>query len=156
MKITALEEYGLRCLLQLARSGKLGLSISEIAKREGLSTEYVSKITAILRKGSLIASKRGLKGGYYLTHMPHEITLSQVQKVLGDMLFGDQFCGQHAGQQNICVHEENCSVRSVWSVVDKYIGTIMEQVTIADLLNPELIARKKIEAVVAASVQHGE
>ena len=42
MRISAVEEYGLRCLLDLARQGSGGqLSISDIAEREGLSAYFI-------------------------------------------------------------------------------------------------------------------
>lgn len=67
MKITAQEEYGLRCLLRFARTGtEAVLTISEIAAAEGLSVPYVAKLLAILRQGGLIESVRGRSGGYRL------------------------------------------------------------------------------------------
>ena len=45
MKLTAIEEYGLRCLLQMARHEDAGsLSVPEIAEKEGLSEAYVGKL----------------------------------------------------------------------------------------------------------------
>ncbi len=52
MHLLAQEEYGLRCLLQVARhSGSHPLTISEIAQAEGLSPEYTAKLMRALRKG---------------------------------------------------------------------------------------------------------
>ena len=50
MKITAQEEYGLRCLLRLARAAEEGhsLTIPEIAAAEGMSPPYVAKLLAVL------------------------------------------------------------------------------------------------------------
>src|SRR5207237_7154557 len=51
MKITAQEEYGLRCLLCLARAyGGQPLTIPEIAASENLSQPYVGKLLAVLRQ----------------------------------------------------------------------------------------------------------
>jgi DNA-binding transcriptional ArsR family regulator len=77
MKVTAQEEYGLRCLVQVARGHAQGrsLSITEIAQGEGLSTPYVGKILAVLRKGGLVTAARGRSGGYTLTRNPRAITL---------------------------------------------------------------------------------
>jgi Rrf2 family iron-sulfur cluster assembly transcriptional regulator len=55
MRISAVEEYGLRCLVALARKGPDSqLSISEIAELEGLSVPYASKLLAILRRAGLV------------------------------------------------------------------------------------------------------
>jgi len=60
MKISALEEYGLRCMMQLARCapGK-SITIGEIAGREGLSVANVRKLMMILREARLVQSVRG-------------------------------------------------------------------------------------------------
>ena len=51
MKFSAQEEFGLRCMLQIARLGPDGsLTIPEIAKNEGMSTTHVAKLLMILRK----------------------------------------------------------------------------------------------------------
>ena len=44
MHLSAQEEYGLRCLVQLARhEGEEPMRIQDIARAEGLSSEYVAK-----------------------------------------------------------------------------------------------------------------
>src|SRR5262249_58819187 len=78
MKITAQEEYGLRCLLRLARADGHSLTIPEIAAVEGLSSPYVAKILAVLRQAGLIESVRGRAGGYRLAKSPAEIGLGSV------------------------------------------------------------------------------
>ncbi len=51
MQLLATEEYGLRCLLTLARRGPgQQLSVAEIAEMEGLSIPYASKLLSILLK----------------------------------------------------------------------------------------------------------
>jgi DNA-binding IscR family transcriptional regulator len=62
MKITSQEEYGLRCLMRLARAedGR-SLTIPEIAADEGLSFPYVAKLLAVLRQaGQQIAEFLGV------------------------------------------------------------------------------------------------
>ena len=51
MQLLAQEEYGLRCLLQVAQHrGEEPLSIQTVAEREGLSPEYAAKLMRALRK----------------------------------------------------------------------------------------------------------
>src|SRR5688500_19657157 len=81
MKISAQEEYGLRCLLQLARAGTMGqsLTLSQIAELEGISTANAGKLLWILSKAGLVQSTRGIKGGYSLAKPASEIRLNQVR-----------------------------------------------------------------------------
>ncbi len=66
MKISAHEEYGLRCLVQLARAEVDGesLTLNQIADREGLSVANAGKLMWILVKAGLVQSQRGANGGY--------------------------------------------------------------------------------------------
>src|SRR5262245_18829470 len=99
MKITAQEEYGLRCLLRLAQAGEgQSLTIPEIATKEGLSPPYVAKLLAVLRQAGLIESVRGRAGGYRLARVAASINLGAVLLVLGEPLFEEpSFCLEHAG-----------------------------------------------------------
>src|SRR3954470_15511369 len=88
MKITSQEEYGLRCLLQLARA-QGSLTIPDIAAAEGLSVPYVAKLLSVLRQAGLIDSERGRTGGYRLAGAPADVSLGQVLLVLGERLFDE-------------------------------------------------------------------
>src|SRR5215469_16076105 len=78
MKITSQEEYGLRCLMRLARvEDGHSLTIPEIAAAERLSPPYVAKLLSVLRQAGLIASVRGRTGGYHLTRPAAEVSLGE-------------------------------------------------------------------------------
>jgi Rrf2 family protein len=133
MKFSAQEEYGLRCLLQLARSGE-SMTIPEISKVEGMSSTHVAKLLMILRKEGFIVSTRGQSGGYMLARKPEEIVVGQVLEALGGKLYDGDFCNRHAGQLSICTHAVDCSVRSLWQVVQTAVDNVVNRLTLADLL----------------------
>lgn len=135
MKVTALEEYGLRCMILLARQDpdEAPLSISEISGREGLSVPYAGKLLMILRKGGLVTSSRGRQGGYNLTKPASRIYLREIFDALGEPLFGSSHCDRHAGGRESCVHNANCTVQHIWNSFDRFIGDILETVTLEDL-----------------------
>ena len=64
MKLTAHEEYGFRCLVQIGKRGPL--TIPEISEAEGISASYTAKLLRMLRRGGFITSARGKVGGYSL------------------------------------------------------------------------------------------
>ena len=67
MKLSAQEEYGLRCLLRLGMQPAQGsLTIAELSRLEGLSAPNVAKMMRLLRRGGLVLSARGKDGGYTL------------------------------------------------------------------------------------------
>lgn len=138
MKITAQEEYGLRCLLQLAR--QTSLTTAEIAAKEGLSTPYVGKLMTLLRHGELITSERGRSGGFRLAKPAEKISVAQVLDVLGERLFDDpEFCARYAGSETKgnCVHANACTLRSLWSTLHQLTHEVLKRVTIRDLVKQD-------------------
>jgi Rrf2 family protein len=134
MKFSAQEEYGLRCLLQIARNPDRTMTIPEISALEGLSPTHVAKLLMILRKGGFVASTRGQAGGYGLARAASEIKVDAVLAALGGKLYDDAFCSRHAGTNRICTHAVDCSVRSLWSAVQSAVDSVLGKLTIADLL----------------------
>ena len=136
MKITAQEEYGLRCLVQLARhQGPEPLTIAAIAEIEGLSIPYAGKLMTTLRQSRLVDSVRGRGGGYALTRPPEKISLVEALEGLGAPFFSQAFCEDHHGTSERCVHLEGCSIRSLWGVLGEIFDRVLRRTTLADLAN---------------------
>lgn len=134
MHLLAQEEYGLRCLLQVAKHrGSRPITIPDIALAEGLGPEYTAKLMRTLRRGELVASTRGAGGGYRLARPAAEITAWQVIQVLGSNFFPADFCESHPGLQRDCVHTPDCSVRALWSKLETTVRTLLESITVESL-----------------------
>lgn len=137
MKFSTTEEYGVRCLLQIARAGKNSMTIAEISAAEGLSEPNVAKILRLLRIDGVITSERGREGGYSLSMAPEEIVLGNVLAALGDRIIDDEFCHKHRGLRNFCVHSVDCSVISLWENVQTAVDSVLFSTKLADLLPRE-------------------
>lgn len=138
MKLSAQEEYGLRCLLYMARHGEdRSHSIPEISRAEGLSVPNVAKLMRILRLGGLVQSVRGQAGGYTLAKPAAEVTVSEVLGLLGGSFFNAHFCDRHAGLERNCAHTQDCSLRILWGAVQKSLDAILSRTTLRDLLRNE-------------------
>src|SRR2546423_2294722 len=121
MRLSAQEEYGLRCLLQVAREPEGALTTPQLAEREGLGAAHVHKLMRLLRRGGLVKSVRGRNGGYQLARPAEEIALGPVLAVLGGRLYGTDFCRQHKGVARVCVRHDDCSIRAVWMAIDQAV-----------------------------------
>ena len=138
MKITAQVEYGLRIMVRITRcEDEIGLSIRQLSVAEGLSKEYVAKLTRILRIKGLINSTRGHMGGYILTKPAAAITINDTLKALGGSFFDKKFCGSHAGMLTLCTNSVDCSIRSLWSVMQLTLDKLLDEVTLADMVKNE-------------------
>ena len=137
MRLTAQEEYGLRCLLQVAKQPDAAVTTPEIAEREGLSHAHVHKLMRLLRRGGLVKSVRGRKGGYQLARPPDQIDVGAALAALGDRFYTTEFCGEHAGNERTCVRNSDCSIRALWIAVDRAMQRALQSTKLSDLLRSE-------------------
>ena len=136
MKITALEEYGLRCMLALAkRWPNTSVTMPELSGMEGLSIPYIGKLMMILKQAGLVKAVRGRKGGYILSRSPEQIHLESVFMALGEPIYTSKHCDRYTGDSDFCVHGEDCNVRHMWQTFNNFIGDVLRNLTLADLIN---------------------
>ena len=75
--------YGLRALIDLGMNSENGrISLSSIAERNRISSQYLEQIFASLRRAGIIQSVKGSQGGYYLAKDPSEITVAEILHAL--------------------------------------------------------------------------
>ncbi len=133
MKITALEEYGLRCLVQLARrEGGRPVAAREIAEREGLTVEYVTQLLSRLRQAGVVRSVRGSRGGYLLVAPAATTTMGDVSRALGDPIL-ERLCASYTGTKPQCVHDGGCGILDFWTDVAGRVHSVLDEYTLADL-----------------------
>jgi Rrf2 family protein len=139
MKITALEEYGMRCMVLLARC-KPGqtMTLPDFKSREGLSIPYAAKLLMILKKAELVKAIRGRNGGYALSRPADKIVLKEIFDALGEPAFTSAHCEKHTGIFDICVHADDCKVRDIWKTFGNFIDQILDRITLADVVDGKL------------------
>ena len=137
MKISAQEEYGLRCLVQLATlKDEESLTLPQIAEREGISAANAGKLMWLLNKAGFVSAIRGTKGGYTLARPASEICLNEVIKVLDE----DQInahCDSYKGILESCVHKGDCGIRPVIVGLHEIVENALSQITLAQLVGEE-------------------
>lgn len=148
MKFSTTEEYGLRCMLQMAKKGEKGTTtLVELAQKENLTTAYVAKIMGTLRKGGLVQSLRGQSGGYQLARSPREINVNEVLEALSGKFFSkEEYCANSSKEHNLCIHSMDCSIRSLWTGLDKVLSQYLTHCRLSDLVVPEAEMEKALRA----------
>ena len=137
MKISAQEEYGLRCLVQLASLEKDGaLTLPQIAELEGISQSNAGKLMWLLNKAGFVQATRGTKGGYSLARPAVEIYLSEVIKMLEDDEITTH-CSSYTGVMDSCVHTGDCGIRSVIAGLHEIVQNALSNVTLEQLVGSE-------------------
>ena len=139
MKISAQEEYGLRCLVQLANlPGGESLTLPQIAELEGISTANAGKLMWLLNKAGFVQSTRGTKGGYLLARAASEIRLNEIIKVL-DADVVDKHCDSYTGVLDSCVHKGDCGIRPVIVGLHEIVENALSRITLAQLVGTESV-----------------
>lgn len=145
MKVTALEEYGLRCMVLLARSGSENpLTLPEFGAREGVSIPYAGKLLMILKKSGLVKAVRGRRGGYILAIPAEEISLKRVFEALGQPVFSANHCDRFSGENETCIHRGGCSVRNIWETFEGITSALLERITLSELASGNIEFLKEI------------
>jgi Rrf2 family protein len=108
MKFSIGVEYAIHCLLYMVNleDGK-SVGIRDLARFQGISETYLSKVYAKLSKSGIIKSIPGVKGGYALARSAEEITFwDVVESVEGSEPF---FQCAEIRQKNILLDKDNLS-----------------------------------------------
>ncbi len=147
MKISPVEEFGLRCALQLAMQPKgAALPASEISKREGISLQYVSKIMHLLKRGGLVSASRGIQGGFRLSKSPEGISLKEILGALKERPQTSSFCNKFKGNRHSCANRNGCRVRLVWDLLAYHVESVLAGLTLSDLASDTASSREKVLA----------
>ncbi len=147
MKVTSMEEYGLRCMLQLALAKTdEPVPVALVAENEGLSNEYAGKLLNLLRQAELVESIRGRNGGFVLARSPDEISLANILQVFSPELFDVEYCNRFTGAEDMCVHTTSCTLRPVWSTLSGMITHTLERITLMDLMCEESEMQEELNA----------
>ena len=139
MKLTSQEEYGLRCLLRVGREDAGdSLTIPELARAEGISEPNVAKMMRILRRGGFVNSTRGQSGGYALSR---PADADRGRRRPGHRSAAGSTSRRSATAtpacERLCTHMPDCSIRSVWRMVQQAVDQVLGKLTLKDLLKTE-------------------
>jgi FeS assembly SUF system regulator len=144
LRVSKLTDYATVVMTCLA-AGDGVMSAQALAERARLELPTVSKLLKQLAQAELVASTRGINGGYRLARSPERITIADVVTAMEGPI-GMTECSAHAGA---CGHEPHCGVRVNWQRINHAIAGALASVTLADMLHPPPKSRTTIPLRVA-------
>lgn len=136
MHIPAKVDYGMRALLELAviEGPATGESL---ANAQGLPPKFLAAILNDLRRSGMVASQRGLEGGYRLSKLPSEITVADVVRVLDGPLA--EVRGLRPEMTSYTGAAEH--LQDVWVAARASLRSVLEHVTLEDVVKGKLPPR---------------
>lgn len=155
MRITNKGEYGLRLAIRLARNYVTGeaMTTHDIATKERLPEEYVQKLLWELLRAGIIESRRGVKGGFLLARPPQEITARQIIWALEGGSF-EVACLRFMDGENRCMYLDlhDCGLRGLWVNIYKKVDELLQEATLALLIQEEDRVKERLWAVAGRKV----
>ena len=133
MQISARSDYALRALLTLAAADE-PMTAEELASAQSLPVAFLEAILTDLRRGGILASRRGRVGGYRFVRDPDEVTPADVIRVLEGPLAGVR--GERPEQTSYTDAAE--PLQQLWVALRANIRTVLEGVSIGQLARGQL------------------
>src|SRR5438445_9133121 len=139
-------DYALLILSFLHRK-PLGANARAIAQQFGLSRSFVANILKELCQKGLVASHRGVKGGYVLTRDAHTVTLAELLETVEEG-FRLAVCNpaHHAGD-GVCTLESVCTVKGPMAEVHRRLLEVLRGVTLAELFDSPAVGASPLPAL---------
>jgi len=83
ISITSKSPYALAALVELYWFGdRAPVPIAELARRRGIPVQFLEQLFATLRRGGVLRSQRGVKGGYSFARPAGEVTVLELVELL--------------------------------------------------------------------------
>ncbi|MBW4563794.1 MAG: Rrf2 family transcriptional regulator [Mojavia pulchra JT2-VF2] len=129
MEISCKSEYGILALLEMATHYQSGepQQIRQIAAQQNIPDRYLEQLLATLRRGGIIKSQRGAKGGYLLAREPWKITLYEIVECLEGL-------DVRTCQEDINLRTVDSSViEEIWQEACAAANSVLKNYTLRDL-----------------------
>lgn len=129
MELSCKTEYALLALLELAihYNEAEPLQIRQIAADQTIPDRYLEQLLATLRRGGLVKSQRGAKGGYLLARDPWKITLLEVVRCL------EGSDSKASEDETASRTVESAVVEEIWQEVHDTADEVLKRYTLQDL-----------------------
>ena len=140
MRFSRKTEYALRALFAIARAsqkdgGGGACRIEQISREENIPIKFLEQILLSLRHAGLLASKRGVGGGYRLARLPKEISIGEVVRTLdGPLAPMPCTSPEQRRERCTCPDERICPVRVLMMDIQKQLEGLFDDRTLEDVL----------------------
>lgn len=144
MRLTTKGRYAVTAMLDLAIHHDAGpVTLSDIARRQGISLSYLEQLFSQLRKRGLVSSTRGPGGGYRLGKPAHAIAVADVIVAVDESVDATR-CG---GREN-CQGEQRCLTHDLWQDLSHQIHEFLSGIDLG-----QLVDRRRVREVAVRQEQ---
>lgn len=129
MKVSRKTEYALRCVWRLALDEGRTVTLAELAETTAAPVAFLAKLLQGLCAAGVVASHRGVKGGFRLARPARETSLYEVYVAMEGRRAAREQC---AVSPNICGVDGYCAVHPYWSKARREFETSLRRARAGD------------------------
>lgn len=132
LQITRQTEYGIKTLIELAKSpeGQL-VSAKTISERQDIPETFLHKTLQLLSRAGLVVTQRGVQGGVRLALPAEKITIMDILKAIeGPLAINVCLVSGYS-----CDQLQTCRVRRILGRAQAAMATELSRETLADIID---------------------
>ncbi|MBD2563472.1 MULTISPECIES: RrF2 family transcriptional regulator [Nostoc] len=129
MELSCKSEYAILALLEMAAHYESGepLQIRQIAAQQNIPDRYLEQLLATMRRGGIVKSQRGSKGGYLLMREPRKIILFEILECLEGLEVGT--CEENVNSKTV----DSSIIKEIWQEASRAANLVLQKYTLQDL-----------------------
>ncbi len=139
MRLSARADYAVRAVVEIAARDEDVTSAHLVAEAQQIPERYLTGILVELRRSGIVASQRGMAGGYRLGRPAADITIADVIRAVEGPLAGIR--GMRP--EHVEHHGSAVALPELWVALRASIRSVLEQVSVADVASGRLPAAVK-------------
>jgi len=129
--ITRNTDYAIRALCYIVKHNKDIVSVKELVKDLKIPRPFLRKILQELSRREILRSYKGKNGGFALATRPEKIYVGELIEIFQ----GPIKLQEHTFRKKICPEIKSCILKKKIDVMEKYIISELNSLSIASLLN---------------------
>jgi len=143
MKLGTRAKYTLRLMMAISRltDGKHRVSLGDVAQHCGISRRYLDQLVVSLKNADLLRGRSGRGGGYSLGRPADEIRVGEIIEAA----IGSTSISECVSKPDICMQSDFCQCRMLWKLIDRRVTDVLNEYSLADLLDHGWTDRVKAE-----------
>jgi len=134
MRVSAKADYAVRAAAELAAAEEGPVKGERLADAQDIPLQFLEHILLELKHQGIVRARRGAKGGYWLAKPADEVTIADIVRAVEGPIAHVQSTPPEAIE-----YRGNAEpLQRVWIAVRASLRTVLENVTLADLVANEL------------------
>jgi Rrf2 family protein len=134
MRVSAKADYAVRAAAELAAAEEGPVKGEKLADAQDIPLQFLEHILLELKHAGIVRARRGAKGGYWLAREADEVTIADIVRAVE----GPIAHVQSAPPESIEYRGNAEHLQEVWIAVRASLRTVLEHVTLADLVSGQL------------------